>query len=148
MTLDRDELVVAEHHRHHPTGSRVVDEVLGPVVRERATQHEADLVGEPGPGDLRGHRLGCRRCSTANGFSQKIGEPSLDGLGHLARVLARPRADVDGVAPVEHLVLGVAHVWPAAAANASARARSGSYTPARTTPCAASAPLRRRLLEW
>jgi hypothetical protein len=34
--------------------------------------------------------------------------------------------------------------WPLAAANASARAVSGSYTPARTT----GAPLPFRLLEW
>jgi len=32
VTLDGDELVVAEHHGHQPAGGRLVDEVLGPQV--------------------------------------------------------------------------------------------------------------------
>ena len=49
VALDRDELVVAEHDRHHAAGGRVVDQVLRPVVRRGAAQHEADLVGRCRP---------------------------------------------------------------------------------------------------
>ena len=58
VALHRDELVVAHHHRHQPTGGRIVDEVLGLEERRRAAQHEADLVDDPGVEGEVGHLLG------------------------------------------------------------------------------------------
>ena len=80
VALDRDELVVAEHHAHHPAGGRLVDEVLGPQVRRRTTQHQADLVDDTGVGDTLGHLLGRGRASKASGFSQKIARPRAAAL--------------------------------------------------------------------
>ena len=58
----------------------VVDEVLGPQIRRRAAQHEADLVDDAGLGDHRRHLLARHARSNASGFSQKTARPRAAAL--------------------------------------------------------------------
>ena len=106
--LDGDELVVAEHDGHHPTGRRIIDQLLGPHVGRRVAQHQTHLMRHAGGIGGLGHAL-----RLIGGERQRLLTEHVPTAGHRSgqqfRMGVRPGADVDRVASVEHLIHGVAH---------------------------------------
>ncbi len=107
MTLDRNELVVAEHDTHHPTRLRITHQVGRQQVRRGASEDQSDLVGHAVFGHDGRHRFGVGGVEGERLLAE-------DRLACLRRpfdqltVLGGPGADVDRVASVDDLV-GVGH---------------------------------------
>ena len=110
--LHRDELVVAEHHAHRSPARGVGGDRLQEPERGRVPEHEPDLIHHAGALHRLGHRphgleVDGQRLLTEHG------QPSLGRGGDEPGMLGGPRADIDGIAALEHLLLGLAHRCPA-----------------------------------
>ena len=121
-----------------------LDEVPGPDERRGAPQDQPDLVRDARPGDRVGHGLGRGEVGRQRLLAEH-GQPPLGRRGHQAGVLGGPRADVDRVAAVEHLVLARAHDRAARGGEPGRPLRVGVVA---RRPVRRATPDRRIIFEW